>query len=60
MIVLYRNRERWPDAGMASPADCRYHKPVEILTRGRGPGPKNKLIRFQDGLLVVTTWAKAW
>jgi hypothetical protein len=36
------------------PRHERNQQPCKLLARGRGPGPHNVLIRFDDGLLLVT------
>jgi len=33
-----------------------YGKEGVVLVRGRGPGPRNELVRLDDGRLVVAPW----
>jgi len=36
----------------------RHGEPCRIVARGRGPGPRNVLIKFADGLrVVVPRWS---
>ena len=34
----------------------RFNQPCRVIARGRGPGPRNVEVEFEDGYRTVSTW----
>lgn len=47
--------KKYPLSSWDSPGSERYGQRCTVLARGRGRGPMNVLVRFEDGALMVGT-----
>jgi hypothetical protein len=45
--------KKWPKSTYDSTEPERYGELVDVLARGNGRGPRNILVRFPDGVMMV-------